>query len=88
MKNAVCINEQVTVTAFSFGGSREVKSFPRRMEFRGETYTFVELGLRCLVRHGQQLAQIFTVSDGISDYRLRYDDRASNWTLLAIRGRN
>lgn len=88
MKNAVCINEEVNVTAFAFGGSREVKSFPARMEFRGETYTFVELGLRCMVRHGQRLAQIFTVTDGISDYRLRYDDHGSNWTLLAISGRN
>jgi hypothetical protein len=88
MRNLVCVNEKVDVTAFAFGGTSEVKSYPRRMEYRGETYTFVELGLRCLVHSGKRLAQVFTVSDGISDYRLRYDDEGSSWTLLAISGRN
>lgn len=84
MKNIYEVNENVTVTAVAFGGTKELKSYPRRMIYNGETYTFGELGLRCLIKHGKRIAQIFTVSDGKADYRLRYDDEGHSWTLLGI----
>jgi len=54
------------------------------MEFRGSTYNFIDSGLRCLVRRGARIAEIITLSDGISDYHLRSDNRGINWTLLSI----
>ena len=78
----VLVNEQVTVTVLGF--RKNLVAYPRRMEFRGVTYDFIDAGLRCLVRHGERIAEIITLSDGKSDYHLRSDNRGGNWTLLSI----
>lgn len=80
--NRVMINEQVAITKLGF--RKNLVAYPRRMEFRGSIYDFIDAGLSCLVRSGEQLAQIITVSDGQSLYRLRSDNRGGNWTLLSI----
>ncbi|MEK7153680.1 MAG: hypothetical protein AAB834_07035, partial [Patescibacteria group bacterium] len=72
----------VAVTAVYFQNNRELKSFPKRMEFDGREYTFIESGLRYLVQKGQRLIQIFDMTDGVADYRLRFDDRQKLWTLV------
>ena len=83
MKN-ISINEQVVVTAMGFRKNKNFVAYPRRMEFNGMTYNFIDAGLRCLVNCGGRIAEIVTLSDGISDYRLRTDNNGSNWTLLSI----
>jgi len=80
MKQTITINSPVDVTAFAFG--RGMRSYPRRIEFEGTSYDFVDAGLRTVVRSGEKIAQIFTMTDGHQDYRLRTD--GSNWTLLSI----
>lgn len=75
------INEQVIVTAMGF--RKNLAAYPRRMEFRGRTYDFIDAGLRCLVRHSDRIAEIITLSDGTADYRLRSDNRG-DWMLLSI----
>jgi hypothetical protein len=84
MSNRVTINQEVTVTALYFRHSGNMKSFPKRMEFEGREYTFVESGLRYLVQKGQQLVQIFDMTDGVANYRLRFDSREHLWTLIDI----
>jgi hypothetical protein len=81
-KNKTHVNEQVAVTAMGF--RKNLAAYPRRIEFRGATYNFIDAGLRCLVRHGGLIAEIITMSDGVSDYYLRTDNNGSNWTLLSI----
>lgn len=76
------INEQVAVTAFGF--RKNLATYPRRIEFRGKTYSFIDAGLRCLVKRDERIAEIVTLSDGESLYRLRSDNYGSNWTLLSI----
>lgn len=78
----VNINEQVNVTALGF--RKNLVAYPRRMEFRGVTYNFIDAGLRCLVLSGGLIAEIITLSDGIADYFLRSDNCGGNWTLLSI----
>ena len=78
----VNINEQVNITVLGF--RKNLVAYPRRMEFRGVTYNFIDAGLRCLVRNGEKIAEILTLSDGNSDYHLRTDNRGGNWTLLSI----
>jgi len=80
--NQTHINEQVTVTAMGF--RKNLVAYPRRMEFRGSTYNFIDAGLRCLVRHGGLIAEIITLTDGTADYHLRSDNHGGNWTLLSI----
>ncbi|HET6924401.1 MAG TPA: hypothetical protein VFH39_01045 [Candidatus Saccharimonadales bacterium] len=76
---SIAINEQVNVNAFYFGG-RDMKTFPRRMEYRGQAVTFAD-GLRLLVQRGNDLIQLFDMSaqDG-STYRLRRE--GDSWTLV------
>ena len=76
------VNEQVLVTVMGF--KKDLAAYPSRMEYQGATYDFLDAGLRCLVRHGERIAEILTLSDGRSHFRLRSDNHGGNWTLLSI----
>lgn len=79
------VNEQVDVTALYFRKSKAgLKSFPKRIEYEGEALTFVESGLQVMVNKGHELIELFTMTDGNSDYRLRHDVTAKSWTLMTI----
>jgi hypothetical protein len=80
--NRVNINEQVAITQMGF--KKNLSAYPRRMEFRGTIYEFLDAGLRCLVRTGTQVAEIVTMTDGKSQFQLRSDNRGGNWTLVSI----
>lgn len=80
--NRVTINEEVVVTKMGF--KKNLTAYPRRMEFRGAVYDFLDAGLRCLVRSGESMAEIITLTDGQSQYCLRSDNHGGNWTLLSI----
>ncbi len=82
------INQEVTVTSVYFRPGRDIKGYPKRMEYKGREYTFVESGLRCLIKKGQQLFEIFEMTDGCRDYRLKFDPAAHIWTLVGTRERN
>lgn len=76
------INEQVEITVMGF--KKDMVAYPRRMEYQGSTYEFIDAGLRCLVRHGSRIAEVLTLTDGQASYRLRTDNRGGLWTLLSI----
>jgi hypothetical protein len=78
------INEDVTITALAFRNNRDFATLPKRMQYRGSTYTFMG-GLQYLVKKGDDIMRIFDMSDDRNTvYRLRSDDTQSNWTLVAI----
>lgn len=80
MKKFTSINSPVSVTALGFG--RGMRTYPRRMEFQGITYDFVDAGLRATLSSGERAMSIFTMTDGARDFRLKSD--GSSWTLLGI----
>ena len=80
--NRVTINEQVAITQMGF--KKDLAAYPRRMEFRGTIYEFLDAGLRCLVRTGSQVAEILTMTDGKNQFQLRSDNHGGNWTLVSI----
>lgn len=76
------INSPVYITSLVFGrGNRAV---PRRMEYLGTSYSFIDSGLRTVVERAGETIEILTMSDGVHDFRLRRESRSSNWTLLSI----
>jgi hypothetical protein len=83
MKNRVTIQKEVSVPELYFKNEGQLKSYPRRMEFDGAEYTFMD-GLRYLIYRGQQLIQVFDMTDGQNDYRLAFDQRERSWTLVDI----
>ena len=72
------INSPVTITAIGF--DRRMQAYPKRMEWNGTTYYFVDRGLR--VRRGEQGSCTLTMSDGRHSFCLR--ERVGNWTLVSI----
>ena len=84
MSNRVTVNKEVSVTAMYFRNSGGLKSFPKRMEYDGQEYTFAESGLRYLIHKGQQLTQIFDMTDGMTNYRLKFNNHDNLWTLVDI----
>lgn len=76
------VNEKVNITAIGF--RKNLVAYPRRMEFRGQTYNFLDSGIRCLIRRGSVIAEIITLTDGIANYLLKTDNIDGDWTLLGI----
>lgn len=74
------INQPVNVTGYIFSKGR---TFPSRVQFGNEELNFEYGGLRCLVRKGQDMIEIFNMSDGRDQYRLRFERSARSWTLLS-----
>jgi len=76
------INESVAVTAMGF--KKNLAAYPRRMEFRGAIYDFIDAGLRCIVRSGSRTSEVLTLSDGQTYFQLRSDNHGGNWTLVSM----
>lgn len=73
---------EINVTSFYFKDSRV---FPRQIELDDGQLNFLETGLRCLVQRGQDLIQIFNMSDGDKLYRLSFEPGNRTWKLLSSR---
>lgn len=76
------INTPVDITAMGFG--RDLRAIPRRMEYQGRSIDFIDSGLRTVIRQGERIAQILTMTDGEQSFRLRSDNHGGSWTLLSI----
>ncbi len=72
------INSPVTVTALGF--DRTMHAYPKRMEWQGQTYHFVDAGIR--VRRGERGGCTLTMSDGVRSFCLR--ELAGTWTLVSV----
>lgn len=81
MTNTI-INKEVNVTRLGF--KKDLRAYPRQVEYEGDTYDFIDAGISCTVRSGELTKQILTLTDGRSQFRLRGDERGSAWTLLSI----
>jgi len=79
------VNKEVTVTSMYFSSSRrQMQAFPKRIELEGTEYTFVESGFRYLVKKGQRLVELFDMTDGTNNYRLKFDNTERIWTLVGM----
>lgn len=76
------INTPVDITSMGFG--RDLRAIPRRMEYQGRSIDFIDNGLRTVIRQGERVAQILTMTDGEHSFRLRSDNHGGSWTLLTI----
>ncbi len=74
------INSPVYVTAVGFG--RDMSAYPKRMEWAGRTYCFIDKGIRATIRRGENCATTLTMSDGQQSFCLRQS--GGTWTLLSV----
>jgi hypothetical protein len=85
MSTKIAVNKPVNVTAVYFNNQKDdLREFPKRIEFDGDTYTFLNSGLQYLIKKGRSVVRIFDMTDGTANYRLRQDGDESQWTLVAI----
>ena len=78
--------QEVSVTSYYFSSGAGHRSFPRRIELEeGKQINFLESGLRCMVKKGQELIEIFNMTDGQKLYRLGFEPGNNTWRLLSIR---
>lgn len=61
---------------------RQIKAYPRQIEFGNTQYTFND-GLQRLVRSGQRVVRLFDMTDGRTRFRLKQEN--GEWTLLGTR---
>ncbi|HKR82007.1 MAG TPA: hypothetical protein VJR27_03325 [Candidatus Saccharimonadales bacterium] len=79
------VNKEVSITSMYFrNGRRSLRSYPKRMELEGQEYTFIESGLHFVVKKGQQLFELFDMTDGTNEYRLKHDATENTWTLVGM----
>ncbi len=78
------INKEVNITALYFRNKRQLKSFPKRMEFDGQLFEFQESGLQYQIIRENEDLRLFDMTDGSSNYRLRFDYKKLTWTLVSI----
>lgn len=83
--NSVVVNQEVTISGVYFKNKNQLETFPKQMEFNGQTYTFLNSGWRYLVHKGKEIVRVFSVTDGNADFRLKLDASESRWTLLEIK---
>jgi hypothetical protein len=81
----IIVDQEVTINSVYFNNKKNLETFPKEMEFEGETYTFLNNGWRYLVHKGQEVVRVFSVTDGKADFRLKLDPSESHWTLLDIK---
>lgn len=77
------VNSPVDVSSFYFAG-KNMRSFPRAIEYQGRAVTFVE-GLQLLIHRGQSTTQLYDMeAEGGAVYRL--ERQGSQWLLLGMKG--
>ncbi|HUD06100.1 MAG TPA: hypothetical protein VMR18_04280 [Candidatus Saccharimonadales bacterium] len=84
MDHRTTINDEVSITAVYFRNKHHLKSFPKRMEYAGRQYEFIESGLQYRIKKPGGELRLFDMSDGSAQYRLRFDRRSLTWTLVSI----
>lgn len=77
------LNKEIEINAYTFTNKQEFKSVPKTITVDNRRYSFVDSGLRYLVRQGQDLIRLFDMTDGQSIYRLKNED--DQWTLVSIK---
>lgn len=74
------LNTPVSITAIGFG--HDMAAYPKRMEWAGRTYQFIDRGIRVVTRRGENTMSTVTLSDGKQSFCLRHS--AGDWTLLSV----
>ena len=78
--NVNTLNCPVSITSMAFG--RDMQPIPKRMEWAGKTYQFIDRGIRVVARRGESTMSTVTMSDGAQSFCLR--QTGGIWTLLSI----
>lgn len=75
---------QETISVHSYSNNQTHKSGPVVLQWRGKSYRITNIGTHHRIREGRVLFHIFSVTDGSTYFKLRFDTETLNWKLLEI----
>lgn len=78
------INQEVSVNSFNFQGKQQLRTVPRQITYNNRQVTFIDSGMRYILKKGQEITQLFDMTDGQNNYRLQVDQNSLRCTLLRI----
>lgn len=78
------INQEVSVNSFNFQGKQQLRTIPKQITYNNRQVTFIDSGMRYILRKGQEITQLFDMTDGENNYRLKVDETNLRCTLLQI----
>ena len=76
------INETVSVMLLTNHLQKTVS--PSVLSWRGRQYRITNVGLHHTAREGRVLFHYFSVTDGTTFFRLRFDTETLGWRLLEV----
>jgi hypothetical protein len=76
------INESVSVALWSNHTTN--KTVPYSLYWHGRRYHITTVGLHHTVREGRVLTHIFSVTDGTTFFKLKFDTETLGWKLLEV----
>ena len=76
------IDESVSVNLLSNHLKRT--ALPSSIYWRGRRYQVIKIGLHHTLREGRTLFHIFSVTDGTTGFKLRFDTELLSWKLLEV----
>jgi len=76
------INESVSVDLLSNHVTK--RAYPWVMHWRGRKYILRQVGMHHHIYEGKVLLHVFSVTDGISSFRLKFDTESLHWQLLEV----
>jgi hypothetical protein len=75
--------KEIEVNSYVFTNRNGLNPVPQTITVDDRRYSFVDAGLRYLVKRGQHLVSLFDMTDGQNTFRLRNED--DHWTLVSIK---
>lgn len=57
---------------------------PSVLYWHGRRYTLTQMGLHHMVRDGRTLFHIFSMTDGVTYFKLQFDTDTLSWKLLEV----
>jgi hypothetical protein len=76
------INESVSVVLWSNHTTNKMS--PYSLYWHGRRYLITTVGLHYTVREGRVLVHIFSVTDGTTSFKLKFDTETLGWKLLEV----
>ncbi len=77
------MNKEIEINSYVFVNKHGLSPIPKTITVEDQRYSFVDAGLRYLIKRGQHLISLFDMTDGQSVYRLRKEN--DQWTLVSIK---
>lgn len=76
------INESVSVALWSNHTTNKI--LPYSLYWHGRRYQIKTVGLHHMVREGRVLFHIFSLTDGTTFFKLKFDTESLGWKLLEV----